>query len=315
MTAPTQKHPQLSVLNFKRMLKERLAAFETDPYVLADLAYLRSVRRSKWDADLDYYGNRKHHTHYKIMREAKAAGAKVPRWNFPVSDTSSYPLQSRIRIERDRLGNHRMHSQLRRSIVLVLSHLIDKVDLVTGACVEVRKGRFREIYINEIAAKVGLGKRTVQRALSNLSRHGIINRGVALICIAPAFYKAIGIYSAARAMVASLRALIQQSSYRGVRVLPEQLTPHKNFHRFNHRSSQRPSVRRLLDSSTLAQVQVTTAPPAPPKVPGWNSQDNPASPPPKTGPPSAPPPTPAQLPRERSVGVEAMMNIKNLLKK
>jgi DNA-binding transcriptional ArsR family regulator len=312
MTAPTQKHPQLSVLNFKRMLKERLAGFETDPNVLADLAYLRSVRRSKWDADLDYYGNRKHHSHYKVMREAKTAGTKVPRWNFAVGDTSSYPLKSRIRIERETLGNHRMHSQLRRSIVQVLSYLIDKVDLVTGACLDVRKDRFREIYIDEIAAKVGLGKRTVQRALANLSRHGLINRGVALICIAPAFYKAIGIYSAARAMVASLRALIQQSSYRGVRVNLEHLVPHKNFHRFNHRSSQRPSVRRLLDSSTLAQAPAASTPAKAPKVPRWNSQPSSTSPPPKTGPPPDKPPS---APRERAVGNESVMNIRNLLKK
>ncbi|WP_219096295.1 helix-turn-helix domain-containing protein [Pseudomonas sp. UMAB-40] len=312
MTAPTQKHPQLSVLNFKRMLKERLASFETDPNVLADLAYLRSVRRSKWDVDLDYYGNRKHHSDYKVMREAKAAGTKVPRWNFAVADTSSYPLKSRIRIERETLRNHRMHIQLRRSIVQVLSYLIDKVDLVTGACLDVRKDRFREIYIDEIAAKVGLGKRTVQRALSNLSRHGLINRGVALICIAPAFYKAIGIYSAARAMVASLRALIQQSNYRGARVLPEQLVPHKNFHRFNHRSSQRPSVRRLLDCSTLAQATATGAPAKQPKVPRWNSQPSSTSPPPKTGPPPVQAPS---APRERAVGNESVMNIRNLLKK
>lgn len=313
MASPSHKHPQLSVLNFKRMLKDKVAGFEKDPDVFADLAYLRSIRRPKWDVDLDYYGNRKHHSQYKVMREAKASGEKVPRWNSSaVGDTSSYPLKSRIKIERETLGNHRMHSQLRRSIVRVMSYLIDKADLVTGACLDVRKDRFREIYIDEIATKTGLGKRTVQRALSNLTRHRLINRGVALICISPAFYKALGIYSTARAMVASLRALIQQSSYRGTRVLPEQLIPHKNFHRFNHRSAKRPSVRRLLDSSAITQVESAAPIVTAEKVPRWNSQSGSAAPPLKTGPPPAPAKT---LPRERSVGVESMLAIRNILKK
>ncbi|MGO4801111.1 hypothetical protein ACEN2T_17675 [Pseudomonas sp. W22_MBD1_FP4] len=302
----------MSVLNFKRMLKDKLACFEVDPMVMADLAYLRSVKRAKWDVDLDYYGNRKHHSQYKLMREAKALGNKVPRWNSATSDTSSYPLKSRIRIERESLGNHRMHHQLRRSIVQVLSFLIDKCDLVSGACLEVRKDKFREIYIGEIAGKTGLGKRTVQRALSNLSRHGLIHRGVALICIAPAFYKAIGLYTSARAMAASLRALAQQSGYRGVRVAPEHLVPHKNFHRFNYLSAQKPSVRRLLASAALAQSSTAADVQVAPKVPRWNSQANSSTPPPKTGPP---PEKPAVAPREKTVGNQSVQNIRNMLKK
>lgn len=312
MTAPTYKSPQMSVLNFKRMLKDKLACFESDPMVLADLAYLRSVKRPKWDVDLDYYGNRKHHSEYKLMREAKALGAKVPRWNSAASDTSSYPLKSRIRIERESLGNHRMHHQLRRSIVLVLAYLIDKCDLVSGACLEVRKERFREIYIGEIATKTGLGKRTVQRALSNLSRHGLIHRGVALICIAPAFYKAIGLYTSARAMAASLRALSQRNNYRGARVLPEQLIPHKNFHRFNYLSAQKPSVRRLLASAALAQSASSVDVPVASRVPRWNSQHSSTSPPPKTGPPPMHAPAPS---REKTVGNQSVQDIRNLLKK
>lgn len=307
MTTPSRNQPQQSVLTFKQMLKDRVSQFATDPSVLSELAYLRSVRRPKWEADLDYYGNRKHATEYREIRAAKEAGKPVPRWNSS-PDTSSYPLTARIKIERQTHRNHRMHAQLRRSITAVLSFLIDKLDLVSGVCVAVKKNRYREIYIREIANGCGLGKRTVQRALANLCRHRLINRGVALIAITPAFYKALGVYSAARAMVSSLRALIQTSGYRGVKINPEQIAVHKSFHRFTVRSAARPSLRKLLASAALAVSTSLKADAPETKVPQWNNQPD-QGPPPQTG----PPPVPAEPspPGSRStVGLEALRNLK-----
>lgn len=288
------------------MLKDRVCQFATDPSVLSELAYLRSVRRPRWEADTDYYGNRKHHTVYREIRAAKEAGKAVPRWNSS-PDTSSYPMTARIKIERETHGNHRMHAQLRRSITAVLSFLIDKLDLVSGVCVSVKKKRYREIYIREIANGAGLGKRTVQRALANLSRHRLINRGVALIAITPAFYKALGVYSAARAMVSSLKALIETRGYRGVKVNPEQIVVHKSFHRFSARSVARPSLRKLLASAALAVSTSLKADASETKVPQWNNQSD-QGPPHQTGPP--PSPVGSSPSADRSKGLEALRNLK-----
>ncbi|NNB34016.1 hypothetical protein [Pseudomonas fragi] len=312
MTTLTRNQPQQSVLAFKQMLKNRIGQFAVDPSILSELAHLRSVRRSKWDADLDYYGNRKHAAVYREMRAAKEAGKPVPRWNSPAADTSSYPLSARIKIERESYGNHMMHAQLRRSIALVLSYLVDKVDLVSGVCVSVKKKRYRELYIREIASGTGLGKRTVQRALSNLSRHRLINRGVALIAITPAFYKALGVYSSARAMASSLRALIQTSGYRGVKVNPETIVPHKSFHRFSTRSSARPSLRKLLASTALAVTAAMMSDMPKSKVPQWNNQAD-QDPPRQTGPP---PQVESSTPPARGkVGAEALKKLKASLSK
>jgi len=312
MTTLTRNQPQQSVLAFKQMLKNRIAQFAADPSVLSELAHLRSVRRSKWDANLDYYGNRKHPAVYREIKAAKEAGEPVPRWNSPAADTSSYPLAARIKIERESHGNHMMHAQLRRSIASVLSFLVDKLDLVSGVCVSVKKKRFREIYIREIALGTGLGKRTVQRALSNLSRHRLINRGVALIAITPALYKALGVYSTARAMASSLRALIQTSGYRGVRVSPENIVPHKNFHRFSVRSSARPSLRKLLASTALAVTAAMQADGQQSEVPQWNNQPD-KGPPRQTGPP--PQLEASTPPVRRKAGAEALRNIRASLSK
>jgi hypothetical protein len=90
-------------------------------------------------------------------------------------------MQTRIMIDRQFGSSHRMHTQQRRSSVAVLGYLIGKCDLVSGVCVNICKGRYREIDAKEIAAATGLGKRTAQRSLSNLARHSLVNRGVALI--------------------------------------------------------------------------------------------------------------------------------------
>ncbi|MNF74118.1 hypothetical protein D3C84_561430 [compost metagenome] len=171
-----------------------------------------------------------------------------------------------------------------------------------------KKKRYREIYIREIANGSGLGKRTAQRALANLSRHRLINRGGALITITPALYKALGVYSAARAMVSSLRALIQTSGYRGVKINPEQIAVHKSFHRFSVRSAARPSLRKLLASAALAVATSLKADAPETKVPQWNNQAD-QGPPPQTGPPPATAePSP---PGARSkVGLEALRNLK-----
>lgn len=310
MTSQARNQPQLSVLAFKQMLKDRVSQFATDPSILSELAFLRSVRRPKWDADLDYYGNRKHASVYREIRAAKEAGEKVPRWNSS-TDTSSYPLEARIKIERETHANHRMHTQLRRSIVAVVSFLIDKLDLVSGVCVAVKKKHYREIYIREIATGTGLGKRTVQRALANLARHRLINRGVALIAITPAFYKALGVYSSARAMVSSLRSLIQTSGYRGTKINPELIVPHKSFHRFSVRSSARPSLRKLLASAALTVSTALKVEPPEAKVPRWNNSSD-QGPPPQTGPPPSEPASPP-APQSRVGGNEALRKLKATL--
>jgi hypothetical protein len=313
MASSNPKSPQMSVLAFKQMLKDRVSQFATDPTIFTELAFLRTVRRTCWDASLDYYGNRKHAAEYRKMREAKEAGLPVPRRNSKYTDTSCYPLPSRIKLERESFGNHQMHAQLRRSIVLVLNYLVDKLDLVSGICVNVRKKRYREIYVREIAVGTGLGKRTVQRALSNLSRHRLLNRGVALIGITPTFYKALGLYSLARAMAASLKALMQQSGYRGAKINPEQIKLHRSFHRFSVKSAATPSLRKLLASVALATGATVAEVSTKPKVPSRNNYDEQSAPPPTTG----PPPSTEGAPRaERSkVGLDALKNLKaNLLK-
>lgn len=312
MASSHPKSPQLSVLAFKQTLKDRISLFASDPTVLNELAFLRTVRRPHWDASLDYYGNRKHASDYRKMREAKEAGLPVPRGNSKYTDTSCYPLPSRIKLERESFGNHQMHAQLRRSIVSVLHYLVDKLDLVSGVCVNVKKKRYREIYIQEIAAGTGLGKRTVQRALSNLSRHRLINRGVALIAIAPTFYKVLGFYSLARAMAASLKALMQHSGYRGAKINPEQIKLHRSFHRFSVRSAATPSLRKLLASVDLSTDGKTIASSAQPKVPRGNNYADQSAPPPTTGPPPAPEPAPAQ--QRSKVGLDALKMLANLLK-
>jgi len=313
MASSHPKSPQMSVLAFKQTLKDRISQFATDPTIFTELAFLRTVRRSRWDASLDYYGNRKHASEYRKMREAKEAGLPVPRGNSKYTDTSCYPLPSRIKLERESFGNHQMHAQLRRSIVSVLNYLVDKLDLVSGVCVNVKKKRYREIYVREIAVGTGLGKRTVQRALSNLSRHRLLNRGVALIGITPTFYKALGLYSLARAMAASLKALMQHSGYRGAKINPEQIKPHRSFHRFSVRSPATPSLRKLLASVNLATDATVAAVSAKPKVPSWNNYNEQSAPPPTTGPP---PPTEGATGAERSkVGLDALRMLKaNLLK-
>lgn len=313
MASSHPKSPQMSVLAFKQMLKERISQFATDPTIFTELAFLRTVRRPRWDASLDYYGNRKHASEYRRMREAKEAGLPVPRGNSKYTDTSCYPLPSRIKLERESFGNHQMHAQLRRSIVSVLNYLVDKLDLVSGVCVNVRKKRYREIYVREIAVGTGLGKRTVQRALSNLSRHRLLNRGVALIGITPTFYKALGLYSLARAMAASLKALMQHSGYRGAKINPEQIKLHRSYHRFSVKSPATPSLRKLLASVNLATGATVAAASANPKVPSRNNYSEQSAPPPTTGPPPSPEGTPGT---ERSkVGLDALRMLKaNLLK-
>ena len=307
MTRPNySKRPQ-AVLDFKASLKARIALFETDPEILPELAYLRTQRRSRWDASTDYYGNRKHHLVYRAMREAKEAGRPVPRWNSPQSDTSSYPLKARIQIEREYRGGHMMHKQLRRSISLVMQYLVDRCDMVSGLCLSVRKKRYREVYVREIAQATQLGKRTVQRALSNLTRHQLINRGVALIGITPRFYKAMGVMAAAKVIVRSLHDLARIPGYRGLVVNPEGIIPHRNFHRFNRAGAIRPSVRKLIASLSLGAL--STAPATPPdEVPQWNSVGNSSGPPPATG-----PPPPVQPDKDRRAGVSALASLKQLL--
>jgi hypothetical protein len=137
----------------------------------------------------------------------------------------------------------------------------------------------------------------------------MINRGVALIGITPAFYKALGFYSSARAMVVSLKTLIQRGNYRGVRISPEQIRPHKNFHRFNLKSSVRPSVRKLLASIELHSSAKDSIKHPAVGVPPWNSQASDTQPPPATGPPKSgaehhiAPRAPSQ------VGLDALRNL------
>lgn len=313
MASSHPKSPQMSVLAFKQTLKDRISQFATDPSIFTELAFLRTVRRPRWDASLDYYGNRKHSSEYRRMREAKEAGLPVPRGNSKYTDTSCYPLPSRIKLERESFGNHQMHAQLRRSIVSVLNYLVDKLDLVSGVCVNVRKKRYREIYVREIAVGTGLGKRTVQRALSNLTRHRLLNRGVALIGITPTFYKALGLYSLARAMAASLKALMQHSGYRGAKINPELIKLHRSYHRFSVKSPATPSLRKLLASVNLATDATSAAVSARPKVPSRNKYNEQSTPPPTTGPP---PSTEGVPGAERSkVGLDALRMLKaNLLK-
>jgi len=313
MTSNHPKHPQQSVKAFKDFLKQRISTFTTDPHALAELGFLRATRRPKWDADLDYYGNRKHHTEYRAMRDAKARGEKVSQWNFSSTDTADYPLATRIIIDRQSRSGHRMHTQLRRSIVAVLGYLIDKCDLVSGVCVAIRKDRYREIYVKEIATATGLGKRTVQRSLSNLARHSLINRGVALIAITPQFYKSLGVFSAVRAMVKSLKTLMQFSNYRGTRFSAELLVPHKNFHRFNKDTNRRPSLRRLL-ASTAIVVEPNSTRPKPAKVPRWNSNTSHPPPPPATGPPGSESAPVKQWSRTQA-GANALTSLKASLQK
>lgn len=314
MTSSQHKKPLQSVRDFKESLKQRIATFISNPYALAELGFLRTVRRPKWDVDLDYYGNRKHHTEYRAMREAKERGEKVPQWNSSGADCVSYPMQTRILIDRQSGSAHRMHAQLRRSIVAVLSYLIDKCDLVSGVCVSIRKNHCREIYVKEIAAATGLGKRTVQRSLSNLARHSLINRGVALIGITPQLYKSLGVFSAVRAMVKSLKTLMQFSNYRGTRVNAETMVPHKNFHRFNKDSSKRPSLRRLLASTAIAVEPSSASRSKPSKVPRWNSGQSQSPPPPSTAPPSSEP-EPSQQWNRTEAGAKALSNLKASLQK
>lgn len=100
MTSSQHKKPLQSVKDFKKSLKQRIATFISDPHALAELGFLRTVRRPKWDVDLDYYGNRKHHTNYRAMRKAKERGEKVPQWNSSDANCVSYPMQTRIMIDR-----------------------------------------------------------------------------------------------------------------------------------------------------------------------------------------------------------------------
>ena len=307
MTRPNySKRPQ-AVLDFKASLNARIALFETEPDVLPELAYLRSIRRTRWDASTDYYGNRKHYSIYRAMREAKDAGLPVPRWNSSLADTSNYPLKSRILIERESRGGHMMHKQLRRSISLVMQYLVDRCDMVSGLCLSVRKKRYRELFVSEIARATQLGRRTVQRALSNLSKHQYINRGVALIGITPRFYKAMGLMSAAKVIVRSLQDLARAPGYRGLVVYPEGIVPHRNYHRFNRAGATRPSVRRLVASLSLGTL-VTSAPPPEQKVPRWNSTRNNSPPPPATGPPPSQPAA-----RDKRAGFSALANLKQIL--
>ncbi|MDZ5605248.1 hypothetical protein SJI00_20965 [Pseudomonas sp. RP23018S] len=313
MASSNPKSPQMSVLAFKQTLKDRISLFATDPTVFTELAFLRTVRRLRWDASLDYYGNRKHASEYRKIREAKEAGLPVPRGNSKCTDTSCYPLSSRIRLERETFGNHQMHAQLRRSIVSVLNYLVDKLDLVSGVCVNVKKKRYREIYVREIAVGTGLGKRTVQRALSNLSRHRLLNRGVALIGITPTLYKALGLYSLARAMAASLKALMQHGGYRGAKINPEHIKLHPSFHRFILRSPATPSLRKLLASVNLATDATVAAVSATPKVPSRNNYTQQSAPPPTTGPPTSS--EGAFEAERRKVGLDALRMLKANLSK
>lgn len=307
MTRPNySKRPQ-AVLDFKASLKARIALFETDPEILPELAYLRSLRRTRWDASTDYYGNRKHHLVYRAMREAKEAGRPVPRWNSPQADTSSYPLRARIQIERDTRGGHMMHKQLRRSISEVMQYLVDRCDMVTGLCLSVRKKRYRELYVREIAQATQLGKRTVQRALSNLAKHQLINRGVALIGITPRFYKVMGVMTAAKVIVRSLQDLARIPGFRGLVVNAEGIVPHRNFHRFNRAGALRPSVRKLIASLSLGGI-ASTPTAAKEEVPQWNSTSSSAPPPPATG----PPPT-GQIEKDKRTGITALASLKRML--
>lgn len=313
-SAPTKA--QISVKSFKQQLKDLLHSFVDNAQILHELAHLRSVRRPKWDADLDYYGNRKHPAVYREMKAAKEAGLKAPRWNSSPGSTSSYPLDVRIRLERE-AGKHKMHRQLRSSISRVMSYLVDRCDLVSGVCVAAKRKSYREIYVKEIANSTGLGKRTVQRALSNLTKHRYLNRGVALITITPAFYKAIGLYSTARALASSLRGLMQLKGYRGSMVVdPEAISLHKNFHRFNAKSAVRPSLRKLLASSAIGEVQIKPKAASPRKVPQWNTGAQTGGSNLKTGPPpeqSRPDPAPA--PHRSLSGVEQLKLMKQIITK
>lgn len=308
MTSSLPPKALKGVQALKSQLSDRIALFIDEPEVLAELSQLRHVRRATWSPDTDYYGNRKHHSQYRAERAAKEAGEKVPRWNS-VADTSSYPLASRIAIERQTHGNHGMHKQLRCSIAAVLTFLVRKCDLASGVCLSINmRGQAREVYVIEIAKATHLGKRTVQRALSTLARHRLINRGVALIGLTPALYKALGFYSAIRALISSLAALQQIKGYRGRVIDPGRIIYHKNFHRFRTASAYRPSVAKLLTSLAIPGAKRSTLD-GDPKVPLWNSTSASENRPPSRGPP--PEAAPHHVFHDKDIGRATLASLKS----
>lgn len=302
---------QLSVLGFKDLLSAQIAKFAENPDVFKELSSNRHVSGAGCNLHLNYYGRRKHWSQYRAERAAKEAAREVPAWNSgPIQ--AALPLVARIGVEQASHSNHRMHAQLRRSIVSVLNYLVQKCDLVTGVCVSLTKKSAREIYVGEIAASVGLGKRTVQRALSALARHKLIRRGVALIGLAPELYKATGLYSAVRVLVGSLKTLQQRKGFRGRIIDPAQIQYHKNFHRFRSSGAFIPSVRKLLASLEIIPKQAVSPPPAQ-KVPAWNSCKKASLLPPSNAPPPVADPAPAS--RTKEVGSNAIAGIKKALNK
>lgn len=310
---------QQSIASFKAQVKDRIALFLDDPMVLADLALLRQVRPKRWDPHTNYYGNRKHYTVYRAMAEARGRGEKIPTWNPGSKDVSSYPFESRVRLERMAHGNHKMHRQLRASVVKVLHYLVDHLDLLSGICVQLRGSKYREIYIGEIAKATGLGKRTVQRVLSELTRHQLLSRGVALIGINHGLYKALGLFTTARAMASSLRALRQKGSYKGLRVDPRLIRVSRHYHRFLLQAPTRPSLDKLLSTLAMGDAPNTAAAKAKQNVPSWNYDDDQAKPPPATAPPSPQTDRPSssdqdKRPSDKAFGNQALGSMWDILK-
>lgn len=141
----------MKVLDFKKLVVERLQRFRDDPLSLPSLVYARygSSRIGLTSAG-NILGDRRGNKQFYY------AGFQMP----------------------DKHKRHQIHSQHRSSLVSVLEFLIHRLDIVSMSSKLIAPSykRVRNLYNIEIAKHTGLSIRTVQRCIGTLVRSSYIVR-------------------------------------------------------------------------------------------------------------------------------------------